>query len=217
MKSKVGTISDKTRLNGTAFEIHDPVNQRPELFTLLRSDTDDIPPFDADHTTLGRVRGGHEVVENGVDLVTLANPSVCEIGEQDGLWSRLLRQQRRKALVLNSRLGLVFEVGSFRSLRTRDRSGQDMGTDELRDSIDENLSGCCTEGEWVTVPKDNVWRRCYYEATRTEVSFYSPASYPRPLLQFMMEDYSHKWLTRLDETNPMIQSKRLRGRGYNGR
>jgi len=31
-----------------------------------------------------------------------------------------------------------------------------MGTDELRNSIDENLLGSRTEGEWVTVPKDNV-------------------------------------------------------------
>ena len=31
-----------------------------------------------------------------------------------------------------------------------------MGTSDLCNSVDENLLGCCAEGEWVAIPKDDV-------------------------------------------------------------
>ena len=85
LKSEIGTISDETRLNSTPFNIHDPIDQWLELFTLLRSHTDDVSCLDTNHPTFGPVGDGHEVIENGVDLVPLTNPNVGEIGEQDRL------------------------------------------------------------------------------------------------------------------------------------
>lgn len=156
LEPEIGTISDKTRLNSSAFEIHNLIDQKLEMFTLLCRNTYDTSCLDTDHTTFCAIGCGREVVENGVDLVTLAHPKVREIGEQDGPRSRLLRRQRRKTFGLNSYLSLAFEIGGFRSLQSGRRLGRDMGTDELRNSINENLLGCCTEGEWVIVPKDNV-------------------------------------------------------------
>ena len=75
LKSEFGTVSDKTGLNSTTFKINDPIDQRPELFTLLCRNANDISSLDTNHTSFGTV------VQNGVDLVTLADPNVCEIGE----------------------------------------------------------------------------------------------------------------------------------------
>ena len=156
LKPETGTVTDKARLNGASFKIHGPIGQRLELFTLLRRNADDISCLDTNHTTFGTVGGRREIIENGVDLVSLADPNAREIGEQNGLWGRFLWPQRRKPFVLNSRLGLGFKVGSFGSLQRGGGFGQDVGMGKLRNSIDENLLGRCTEGEWVTVPKDNV-------------------------------------------------------------
>jgi len=80
-KSECGTISDKARLNSTTFKINDPVDQWFELFTLLCRDADNISSLDTNHASFGAVCGRREVVENGVNLVTLADPNVREIGE----------------------------------------------------------------------------------------------------------------------------------------
>ena len=156
LKSEAGTISYQARLNSTTFKVHNSIDQRLELLTLLRRNTHDTSRLDTNHTTFGTLGGRREAVENGVDLVTLADPNVCEVGEQDGLWGRFLRPQRRKTFVLDSCLSLAFEVGSLRNHQSGHRFGNYAGTDELRNPIDENLSRRCTEGERVAVPKDDI-------------------------------------------------------------
>ena len=58
--------------------------------------------------------------------------------------------------MLDGSLSLVFEAGSFGSLQRGGRFGRDVGTVELCNSVDENLPRCCTKGERVTIPKDDV-------------------------------------------------------------
>ena len=81
LKPEIGTISDKAWLNSTAFEIYDPIDRKLEMFTLLCRNTDDTSCLDTDHTAFCAIGCGSEVVENRVDLVTLAHPKVREIGE----------------------------------------------------------------------------------------------------------------------------------------
>lgn len=91
-----------------------------------------------------------------------------------------------------------------------------MGVGELRNSVDENLAGRRTDGEWVGIPEDYVWGRSYHRIMRTEVSVDPPASYPEALGQNLVSS-SWRWLTCLNEANPMTQPERLRWSGSNRR